>query len=72
MRLLPDWRAVAKRAWSVRLNLLIATLDGSMLGMMAFYDVVPGPYYMGLSIALALAACLARLLQQPALHKDQQ
>jgi hypothetical protein len=61
MKLLPDWRAVIGRAWSLRL-IEIAAADDIILNVVPFVsDWLPW----WLTIALLAAAWGARILSQP-------
>ena len=49
MRLLPDWRAVLTRAWSIRLILLAAVLSGLEVAL----PLLPWAVHPGVFAALA-------------------
>ena len=64
MNLVPNWRLVLQRAWSVRLMLLAALLSGAEAALPLLGDfVVPG-WFAALSALIVSAAFLARLLAQ--------
>lgn len=65
--LIPDWRRVLRRAWSIRLIALAAALSGLEVALPYFdyrlpiSDSARGLVY----LALTMAAFAARLLAQP-------
>ena len=68
MNLVPNWRRVLKRAWSIRLMILAALLSGVevILGFPDIeqrLDLQPG-LFAGLSALVTAGALIARLLAQ--------
>lgn len=68
MRLLPNWRAVAARAWSVRL-IILSSLLSSVAGVLALVDLFDAPRWLIVAAAIGGplfggAAALARLVAQ--------
>lgn len=65
MKLVTDWRAVLRHAWSLRLNLLCVLLSALSAALM-FGDVLPIPagWLFLLTLVVNLAAGFARLVQQ--------
>lgn len=67
MKLLPDWRRVVRKAWSVRLMLLAGLLTGceAVINMVGA-DVLPGPQWVrGLLVLVVIgAAFVSRLMAQ--------
>jgi GH24 family phage-related lysozyme (muramidase) len=64
MRLLPDWRAVLTRAWSIRLILLAAVLSGLEVALPLLPWAVHPGVFAALAGAVSATALLARLLVQ--------
>ena len=65
MKLIPNWRGVLRRAWSVRLMLLggaLAVLEAALPLMKEFG--APQGLFAALSGLAAALACAARLLSQ--------
>ena len=68
MNLVPNWRRVLKRAWSIRLMILAALLSGVEV-ILGFPDIEqrldwqPG-IFAGLSALVTAGALIARLLAQ--------
>lgn len=70
MNLLPDWRDILKRAWSVRLIVLAAVLSGIEAVMPMFADAFPRGVFAAASGVVTAAALLARVLAQPEDKRD--
>ncbi|SEN31369.1 hypothetical protein SAMN05428959_1011134 [Duganella sp. CF517] len=65
IKLIGDWRAVLKRAWSVKFNVLAALLGAAEM-VVLFYQpasIRPG-VFAGIDGGVSLAAALARLVAQ--------
>lgn len=65
MNLLPNWRDILKRAWSVRLILLAGLLTGIEFVLPMFADTFPHGVFAALSFVATSAALVARLVAQP-------
>lgn len=68
MMLLPDWRHIARRAWSVRLSLAAAAVELagvalSVHGMFVEREAWALAFQLG-GAALAIGASIARLMHQ--------
>lgn len=66
MRLLPNWGAVLRRAWSIRLIILAGLLSGVEVALPLIGDalpVAPG-VFAGLSLLTTAGAFVARLVAQ--------
>jgi len=65
MRLIPNWRLVSRRAWSMRLIILAAVLQGceALLPFATFLPIPTGALA-GLSFVVTVAAGIARLVAQ--------
>jgi len=64
IHLLPDWKQVLKRAWSIRLIILAGTLTGLEVALPLFSDAVPRGMFAALSALASIAALWARLVAQ--------
>lgn len=64
MKLLPHWRAVLARAWSVRLIVLGAIVQGGALYWSAFEGALDARLFFGIGIVLQLASVLSRVVDQ--------
>ena len=65
IKLIDDWRAVLKRAWSLKFSLLAALLGAAEM-VVQFYQpagIRPG-VFAGIAGAVSLASALARLVAQ--------
>ena len=69
MHFIDNWKAVAKKAWSMRLIALSAILSAAEVALPYFdFGMRPG-MFAGLALAVSLAAAIARLVAQPEVHK---
>lgn len=66
MRLIPNWRDVLARAWSVRLMLLAAVLSGVeiILPFIGASGVFPDHTFAALSFLVVAGAFIARFISQ--------
>ena len=66
MRLIPNWRAVIARAWSIRLLIVAGILSGAEVALPLIGDALPIPtgMFAGLSFVIVAAAFVARLVAQ--------
>lgn len=71
MRLLPNWRSVLRRAWSIRLIVLAGLLSGAEVAL-EFLDptLLPTGLMAALSAVVTCAALVARLVAQNTLRED--
>ncbi|MDF2622166.1 MAG: hypothetical protein K0S00_4825 [Xanthobacteraceae bacterium] len=67
MRLVANWRAVLRYAWSVRLNLLAALPGGAEMAIQLAGPALPIPPLMlgALSFVVTVAAAIALFVAQP-------
>lgn len=71
MKLIDEWKSVAKRAWSLRLAIVAAFFAAAEVGLPFFTDVIP-PHTLAILSAIAAAgSALARLIAQPSLQSSQ-
>lgn len=69
MELLPDWKKIARRAWSFRLTIIAALLSGAEVVLPLFIDVLPRNLFASLSFVAVVGAALARVISQPRMHQ---
>ena len=72
MRLIPNWRRVLLRAWSVRLGLIAGLCEGLNVVLQITIDRMP-EVSLALRLLAGLAACAAlaaRFVAQPSVHED--
>ena len=69
MRLIDNWRAEAKRLWSIRVAAVHALFWSLLCGLWvlwpALVGAIPLPVYFGVGLLLAGATGVARFLKQP-------
>lgn len=65
-RLLPDWRDILRRAWSIRLMLVAGLLSGCEAVLPLFSDSFPMPRWASSALVavVIMAAFVTRLLAQ--------
>ena len=64
MRLIEDWKHVAKHAWSIRFIVLAALLSGVEIVLPMFDDTMPRGLFAVLTLLVTVAAAVARLIPQ--------
>lgn len=64
MKLLDDWKEIAKKAWSIRLMLLAGVLTGAEMILPMFSDAIPNKLFALLTFVCVASALVARLLAQ--------
>ena len=69
MELLPDWKKIARRAWSFRLTIIAAPLSGAEVVLPLFIDVLPRNLFASLSFVAVVGAAVARVVSQPRMHQ---
>ncbi len=70
MELLPDWKRIARRAWSIRLSIIAAMLSGAEVVLPLFIDVLPRNLFASLSFVAVVGAAVARVVSQPRMHQE--
>ena len=70
MQLITDWKSTFTKLWSVRLALLTAVFSALEVALPFFVDFVPPRTMAILATASACGSAIARIVAQPALHKD--
>ena len=68
MSLLPNWREIVRRAWSIRLMLLAGLLSGVEVVLPYFSSVLPHGLFAALSGVSVGAAFVARVVAQRGLQ----
>lgn len=64
MNLYPNWRAILRKAWSVRLMAAAVLLDGAQVVIQLVTPQQPPVWFVGLSAAVTMAALVARITFQ--------
>ena len=67
--LLPDWRKIARRAWSVRLSIVAAVFTAAEVIVPLFSDVLPRGLFVLLAFSASIGAAIARLVAQPEMRQ---
>ncbi|MFZ3151711.1 MAG: hypothetical protein WA116_08525 [Anaerolineaceae bacterium] len=70
MKLLPEWKKIARRAWSFRLSIIAALLSGAEVVLPLFIDVLPRNLFASLSFVAVVGAAIARVVAQPRMHEE--
>lgn len=69
MNLLPEWKWLIRKTWSIRLVILSAVLSGIELILPLFVDTIPRNLFAALSMCSAIAAGIARVVAQPKMER---
>ena len=69
VRLIPDWKRVAKKAWSVRLMAAASILTGCEATLPFVSDTVQRGHFAALTFVVVTLALLTRFLAQQELHE---
>lgn len=69
IHLLPDWRRVLRRAWSVRLSIIAALFTAAEVVVPVLGEVLPRGVFVLLAFAASIGAALARIVAQPEMHR---
>ena len=69
MNLIPEWKWLLRKTWSIRLVILSALLSGAELVLPLFVDVMPRNVFAALSMIAAVAAGVARVTAQPKMER---
>lgn len=67
--LIPDWKRILRRAWSLRLMVLSGLLSGCEVILPLFVDALPRNVFAGLAMLAAIAGAVARVVAQPAMER---
>lgn len=71
MKMLPNWKRIIRKAWSVRLMLLAGLLSGCEAVLPLFSDALPRGVFSGLTIVIITAALVARVVAQSGVRDDE-
>ena len=73
MQLVPNWKAVLQKSWSIKLMAAAGLLSGAEAALPYLDSFLPIPQglFAGLSLVVTAAAFVARLLAQQALYQEQ-
>jgi hypothetical protein len=69
MNLIDNWKAVATKAWSMRLALLSAVLSAIEVCLPYLDGTMPRGRFAMLALAVSVSAAVARLIAQPEMRK---
>ena len=69
MNLVPEWRWLVRKAWSVRLVVLSALLSGVEVILPLFVDSMPRNVFAVLAMLAAVGAGVARVVAQPKMER---
>ena len=70
MKLLPEWKRIARKAWSFRLTVLAAALAGAEMALPYVSDLFPSRVFLALSMAVTIGAAISRIVAQPKMRDD--
>jgi len=68
--LLPDWKRIAKKAWSVRLMALASILSGCEAVLPYAEFIMPRGSFAAVSFVIVTAALLSRFVVQKSMSDD--
>ena len=71
MKLIDNWRTVAKLSWAVRLSILSAVFSALEITFQLFRGLVPPLVFASIASALAVGAAVARVVHQASIHEKQ-
>ena len=71
MKLLPDWRWLVRKTWSIRLAIFSALLSGIEVILPLFVDAMPRNVFAVLSMIAAIGAGVARVMAQPKMDRSE-
>jgi hypothetical protein len=72
VHLIPEWRRVLAKAWSIRLVILAALLSGVELVLPLVQDWFPRYVFGVLSFGVTVGAVWARLVAQPKMRSPEE
>lgn len=67
--LVPDWKRLVRKAWSIRLMALSGLLSGCEIILPLFVDDLPRNAFAVLAVIAAIAANVARVVAQPKMER---
>lgn len=72
MKVIPNAKAVLKKAWSVRLGIVAGLFSGLEIIVPLFIDVIPRNTFAVLSFVTVMGAVIARFVAQPGMRDGDQ
>lgn len=69
--IIPNWKRVLRKAWSLRFMALAAVLSGVEIVLPMFSDKFPRGAFAALSFVAVVGAFIARFVAQKETHGDQ-
>lgn len=70
MKLLPNWKTLLRKAWSIRLMLLAGLLSAAEIVLPLFADAIPRGPFAALTLLAVGGAFVSRLLAQKEITDD--
>lgn len=71
MRIIPDAKRIFRKAWSIRLALLIGALNGLYGAFDALQAFIPPVAFVSINMVLSMACIGSRLIYQKGAHDEQ-
>ena len=68
MKLLPDWKMILKKAWSIRLNVLAGTFSILEVVLPLYSDAFPRGTFAAMSAFTVVGSMASRIVQQRSMH----
>lgn len=65
LTLIPDWRRILRRAWSVRLAIIAGLFSGAEVVLPLFVESLPRGAFAGLALLFSVGGIVARTVAQP-------
>lgn len=72
MNLVANWRAIVSRSWSFWIAIVSAGLSAAELGFGLFREVLDIKYFAVATMALGVAAAVARVIHQASISGEQE
>ena len=69
MNIVPEWRWLVRKAWSIRLVALAGLLSGCEVVLPLFVDAMPRNVFAVLSLLAAVGSAFARIVDQPKMDR---
>lgn len=64
MKLLPDWKQILRKAWSIRLIVVAGLLSGLEVALPFLSEAMPRGLFAGLSMVVVGGAFISRIVAQ--------
>ena len=72
MQLIPEWKIVLRRAWSVRFLALAGVLTGCEFILPFYIESVPREIFIGLVMLVSVAGIISRVVSQTAFQCEKE